>query len=162
MLEITPNNVANATKRARGQRPKVRRLSDTEIAVTCRNSEHPGGHVARFERRADGSLWGECVLAATGELCPAALGRNVCYHLSAGAALFLALEERSVATDRDGATEHAVTFDGAMPRPAGEVWNRRFDCRRTTRAPEPDAHPDAVLVAPPSRRKVERVGGFQI
>ena len=110
MLELNADNVANALKRAREQHPALRRLSDSEVAVTCRNPKHPGGHVARFERRPDGTLTGECVLKATGELCPAALGGHVCYHLAAAAALFLALE------DRDGAVEHAVMFDGPMPR----------------------------------------------
>lgn len=93
MLELTHETIANARERARGRHPRVSRLSDTEVAVTCQNTQHPGGHVARFERRDDGSLWGECVLRATGELCPAALGRNVCYHLAGAAALFVALEE---------------------------------------------------------------------
>jgi hypothetical protein len=54
--------------------------------------------------------------------------------------------------DEDGEIERAVMFDGPLPR---------FEHRRTFR-PEPEGDPDAVLAAPLARKKVERVGGFQI
>lgn len=163
MLELTEETTANAVERAYEENPRVslvtpeqdaelegaRRLpSGRKFLVTCANPEHPGGHVTRFRRHpADGSLWGECVLAATGDRCPAAFSERVCYHLASGAALFLALE------DRDGLVEHAVKIDGPMPR---------FECRRAPRRPDPEGDPEAVLVAPARAKKVERVGGFQI
>jgi hypothetical protein len=172
MLELTEDTIANAARRARDMHQRVSRLSDTEIAVTCANDGHPRGHVCRYERRADGSLWADCLLRDTGELCPAHLGRHVCFHLASGVVLFLALEERNVAADPDAATEHAVRFGGAMPRLARERWDGRFVCKRTHKGPAPEGDPDAVLV--PARfartvvreggrtRTVERCGPFQI
>ena len=120
MLELTPDTVANAAKRARSHHGKVSRISDTEIAVTCQNPDHPGGHIARFERRADGRLWAECVVRATGELCPTHIGRNRCWHMLAGVTLFIAIEEMRAAEDRDGAVERAVIFDAPLPAAEGQ------------------------------------------
>lgn len=118
-LQLTLSTTANATERAKEHHPKVKRLSsDSEIFIPCTNDAHPQGHIARYERRADGSLWGECCLRDTGEECPAALGHRVCHHLSEGAQYFLMLESLRAGVDRDGATEHAVTFDGALPQPS--------------------------------------------
>ena len=122
MFLLTPDPAANAAKRTRQLRPRVRRITDTEIAVSCRNPDHPNGHVTRFERRADGSLWGECFLRSTGEACPAALGKRTCYHLAAGRELFLYLErERAAEEERDGQVELEAIFGGpvelAPPKP---------------------------------------------
>ena len=172
MLELTPDTTANAARRARDMHQHVSRVTDTELAVTCANDAHPGGHVCRFEQRADGSLWGECVLRSTGELCPAHLGRNVCFHLASGAVLFLALEAMRLAHDPDGAADDPVTFDGALLIKGnarfvgravvpGDAF--RFVCKRTHKGPEPEPDPDAVLVAPIRRvDRVEKVRGFTI
>jgi hypothetical protein len=155
MRELTEETVANAAAREREHHSRSRilvsRISDTEIAVPCVSGDHPEGHICRFERKRDGALFGECILRATGELCPSALGNHICFHLAAGVTLFLALE------DRDALVEHAVRFDGPMP-----VFKGRFDHCRTPRATESEDNPDAVLAAPRSRKKVERVRGFQI
>lgn len=92
MLELTPSSTAKAVGRAYEEHPRVSRITDTEIAVTCRNPEHPGGHVCRFGRWPGGELRGECSLRATGEPCPAETGQRVCYHLAAAAPLFILLE----------------------------------------------------------------------
>jgi hypothetical protein len=128
MLELTAATTANATKRTYAQHPTVRRITDDEIAVTCQTEAHAGGHVCRFERRADGALFGECVLIATGELCPAAIGKRVCYHLSAAAPLFLALEQgigRDTELCADGTVEKAVMFDEPMPQPTRKTYQEK-------------------------------------
>ena len=92
MLELTPSATANSISRAYEEHPRVSRITDAEIAVTCRNDAHPAGHVCRFSRRYDGVLEGECHLRGTGEACPAAIGRKVCYHLVSAQWLFEVLE----------------------------------------------------------------------
>jgi hypothetical protein len=110
MLELNEDSTANAIDRAYEENPRVslvtpeqdaqlegarRLLCGRKFHVTCKTPEHPGGHVTRFRRHpADRSLWGECVLAATGDRCPAAIGERVCYHLAVGLSLFLVMEER--------------------------------------------------------------------
>jgi hypothetical protein len=133
MIELTDQTTANATRRARKQHVRVSRISDTEIAATCANEAHEGGHVCRFERRADGSLWGECILRATGELCPAAIGRHVCYHLSSAVLLFIALEQgvgRATELCADGQVEKAVMFDEPLPAP--DRWAQLSEGERVT------------------------------
>lgn len=124
MLELNQQSIARAAERTREHHPQVSRITDTHIAVTCANPEHPEGHVARFERRADSSLWGECYLRDTGEACPSAIGHRICYHLTAGVTLFLALEWMRAQADPDGETERAVMFGGALPQAAAKIAGR--------------------------------------
>ena len=95
MLELTLTTTENAIRRAYEEHPHVSRITDSEIAVTCHNDAHPVGHVCRLSRRYDGVLEGECYLRDTGEACPAAIGKKVCYHLVAAQWLFEVLETRA-------------------------------------------------------------------
>jgi hypothetical protein len=136
MLLLTEDTIHNARERLLDlyDKPRARRISDTEVAITCENAAHPEGHVCRFERRGNGDLYGECFLRDTGEACPS---RKVCYHLAGAVTIFLALEAR----DRDGQTEDAAKFDRPMPAPV-----RHMD--------------DAPLVT--TRKRGETVNRFQI
>jgi hypothetical protein len=133
---LTEDTIHNARERLLDMydKPRARRIDENWIAVSCENPAHPGGHLCEYERRANGDLFGECFIAHTGEACPS---RKVCYHLAAGAALFLALEARR----RDGQAELAAKFDRPMPAPV-----RHMD--------------DAPLVT--TRKRGDRVGAFQI
>lgn len=93
MLELTHQSTANAIKRAHELRCHVRRITDEEFAVRCANPEHKQGHVVHVQRRGGrgGGFFAECSLA-NGEPCPAALGKRVCYHITATLPLFLLLE----------------------------------------------------------------------
>jgi hypothetical protein len=139
MLLLTEDTIHNAREKLLDlyDKPRARRISDSEVAITCENPLHPEGHVCRFERRANGDLWGECVQRHTGELCPAELGKRVCVHLAGAVTIFLAVEAR----DRDGQTEDAAKFDRPMPAPV-----RHMD--------------DAPLVT--TRKRGERCGAFQV
>jgi hypothetical protein len=137
---LTEDTIHNARERLLDMwdKPRARRISDTEVAITCENAAHPEGHICRFERRANGDLWGECVQRHTGELCPAELGKRVRVHLAGAVTVFLALEAR----DRDGQAELAAKFDRPMPPPAG--------------------HMDDAPLIPTQKPKGERRGAFQI
>lgn len=163
---LTEETLASAIDRAHEEGVRVRQVQPGLIAVPCSSGMHPAGHLVEFERRADGTLWARCH-AGENEGCPAELSRRPCWHLAAAAALFVGLEAMAAAADRDSATDHAVRFDGALPqgplrRPA--PWDGRLVCKRQHKGPEPEGHPEAVLVAPPivKKGKVERVRGFQI
>lgn len=118
MLEITPESIANVKQRSFEKRCKVSPRGEGKFYLRCVNPEHTGGHTLRFERRTDNSLWGECWLNDTGEVCPAALGKRICYHLSSALPLFLTMEAgahgRTLPDDRDGAIEVAVLLDGPL------------------------------------------------
>ncbi len=138
MLKLTSDTIKNAVKRTREHRPRIVGIAYDEIAVTCGNPDHPHGHVTRFERRADGSLWGECFLRGTGEGCPAALGHRVCYHLTGGVTRFLLNETNRAAADAAeaakreaeeeahlaGQIEIAVMLDAPLPPPPEDAEKR--------------------------------------
>ena len=136
MIELDEETMEKAVDRAYELNPRVslitapyaeqpegakRLTSGRKFLVSCESGEHPGGHVTRFRRHpADGSLSGECVQAATGEPCPAALGGHACYHLAGGVVLFLGLEAR----DRAGRpprrrTARAAYVETPAARPLG-------------------------------------------
>lgn len=172
---LNPENLAAAIDRAYEEGARVRQVRPGLISVPCSSGVHEVGHLVEIERRADGTLWGRCWVGEN-QGCPAELSRRPCWHLASAAALFVGLEAMAERADRDGATEHAVRFDGAMPpttfRSEARIVGRpvlpgdafRTVCKRTRRGPEPEPDPEAVLVAPPvvKKGKGERVRGFQI
>lgn len=114
--ELTEENLSNAIDRAYEEGAKVAQARPGLISVSCSSGMHPSGHLVEIERRAGGALWGRCSVGV-GMGCPAEMSLRPCWHLAAAAPLFLALEGR--AADPDAAVEHAVLFDGPMPRQSG-------------------------------------------
>ncbi len=124
--ELTEDSLANAADRAYEEGARVRQFRPGTVAVPCSSGMHKEGHRVEFERRADGTLWARCSVGEA-QGCPAELSRRPCWHIAAAAVLFLAVESMRVAADPDGATEHAVQFDGPMPKTPARRAKRRYD-----------------------------------
>lgn len=131
MQLINEETIANAKERAYERKcTELRHLGNMEFRLRCASNHY---HIQKFERRSDGTLWGECVLEETGELCPAHIGKRLCYHIASALALFLYLEARD--RDLDGETEIAVMSDAPLPEPTRpSTWRSeivtRYDNRK--------------------------------
>ena len=92
MRRLDERNTANAIKRNYARRLTVS-LARREGARATIEARCPDGHThaVAVERRGS-ALYVECYFADTGEVCPSDQGGKVCYHETAAAGFYLALE----------------------------------------------------------------------
>lgn len=119
MLELNTTTTAKATPCTREHHPRVSRITDSEIGVSCRNAAHPQGHVTRFERRAGCAKRGK---TATGK-------RNSKPSTRDGSRGLRGRLSRSRAASR------CVNSAGACARRESAAWRSERFTPRTINAP---------------------------
>ena len=92
MRKLTPENTAAAVERNYARKCTVRPVSFDGVRgmfhVLC-DKEHT--HTVKLERKGT-DIYADCFFEGTGEVCPAELGRRVCYHQTAAVLVFQAWE----------------------------------------------------------------------
>lgn len=100
MRKLTPENTANAVERNFARKCRVSAAAFDGVRGKFRVACDKGHtHTVVTERRG-ADLYADCFFEPGGEVCPAEFGKRVCYHMTAAAALFLALEAMREAQKR--------------------------------------------------------------